>query len=505
VAYPGVTISAAGGTAPYTYTVTAGLLPAGLTLSSAGEISGTPTMAGSASFTVEATDANNVTGSASYTLEVTTDAVTGPDQTIPVKPGANPADVRLDAGAIGGPFDDAELVSVEPANAGRAEITWGVYAAAGPVRPVGWYLKFTPNPAYSGQVHVRFRLVNALGKSNVGTVTYVLGFDAAQVAQDIDARVRGFVQARQSMIASTIEVPGLMERRRMQTATDPVAARLAPSADGVTLGFGTSLAQMQAARDGADGSSGALSLPFNVWVDGTLMAHNRRENDGKWGSFGMVSLGADYLLSERALLGLSFHYDRMTDPTDEDAKLTGNGWLAGPYASFEIGKNVFWDTSLLYGGSSNDIGTQFWDGTFDTRRWLFDSSIKGQWQLDDVTVLTPKLRAVYFSEKVEDYAVHNGAGDTIELDGFAQEQLRVSLGAEIARTFMLEDGSTLTPKLGATAGFSGLDGSGLFGSISTGLSLQAGNGWSIDGGLLFNIERQGEKSVGAKAGVSARF
>ncbi|WP_181257055.1 IPT/TIG domain-containing protein [Pseudaminobacter soli (ex Li et al. 2025)] len=503
VAYAGVTISASGGTAPYSYAVTSGSLPAGLALGSAGDISGTPTTTESARFTVTVTDANGTAGSASYTLAVATGSPTVEDKTVPA--GTTPADVRLDAGATGGPFDGAELVSVEPANAGRAEITWGDYAAAGPVTPVGWYLKFTPNPAYSGQVRVRFRLTNALGSSNTGTVTYTLGFDEAEVKQDIDTRVRGFVQTRQNMIASTIEVPGLMERRRMQTASDPVAARMSSSADGVTLGFGTSLAQMQAARDGADGATTALSLPFNVWVDGTLLAHNRKENGGKWGSFGMVSLGADYLLSEKALVGLSFHYDRMTDPTDADAKLTGNGWLAGPYASFEIGKNVFWDASLLYGGSSNDIGTEFWDGSFDTRRWLFDSAIKGQWQLDDVTVLTPKLRAVYFSERVEDYAVRNGAGDTIELDGFAQEQLRVSLGAEIARSFTLADGSTLTPKLGATAGYSGLDGSGLFGSVSTGLSLQAVNGWSVDGGLLFNIERHGEKSVGAKAGVSSRF
>lgn len=52
-------------------------------------------------------------------------------------------------------------------------------------------------------------------------------------------------------------------------------------------------------------------------------------------------------------------YDRITDRTKEDAQLTGNGWLAGPYASLEIGKGVFRDTGLLYGGSANDIGTAF--------------------------------------------------------------------------------------------------------------------------------------------------
>src|SRR5439155_20025642 len=45
-------LSAAGGTAPYTWTVTAGAVPAGLTLSSAGVLSGTPTASGTANFTV---------------------------------------------------------------------------------------------------------------------------------------------------------------------------------------------------------------------------------------------------------------------------------------------------------------------------------------------------------------------------------------------------------------------------------------------------------------------
>ena len=50
-------------------------------------------------------------------------------------------------------------------------------------------------------------------------------------------------------------------------------------------------------------------------------------------------------------------------------------------------------------------------------------------------MLTPKLRAVYFSERVDDYTVKNSAGDAITMDGFDEEQFRVSLGAEIARSF----------------------------------------------------------------------
>ncbi len=64
------TVSAGGGTSPYTFATTAGTLPTGLTLSSGGAISGTPTAGGTFSFTVTATDAGGFTGSMAYTLTV---------------------------------------------------------------------------------------------------------------------------------------------------------------------------------------------------------------------------------------------------------------------------------------------------------------------------------------------------------------------------------------------------------------------------------------------------
>lgn len=51
-----VQLQASGGTPPYTWSMASGSLPAGLTLSSSGVISGTPLTAGSASFTVQCTD-----------------------------------------------------------------------------------------------------------------------------------------------------------------------------------------------------------------------------------------------------------------------------------------------------------------------------------------------------------------------------------------------------------------------------------------------------------------
>ena len=55
-------ITATGGTAPYTFSVVSGTLPAGLTLSSGGLLSGTPTTVGSPPVTILATDVNGCPG-----------------------------------------------------------------------------------------------------------------------------------------------------------------------------------------------------------------------------------------------------------------------------------------------------------------------------------------------------------------------------------------------------------------------------------------------------------
>ena len=67
------TLAGTGGTLPYTWSISGGSLPAGLTLApSSGVISGTPTRTGNNKFTVRVTDATSATASKSLGLTVTT-------------------------------------------------------------------------------------------------------------------------------------------------------------------------------------------------------------------------------------------------------------------------------------------------------------------------------------------------------------------------------------------------------------------------------------------------
>ena len=113
----GQTITASGGTAPYHYGLTVGCLPSGLSLSSTGVLSGTPTVNGSYSFVVTATDTSTGTGpytsSRSYTLwvtpslpSITTPAVAngtvgaGYSQTISAEGGSTPYTFSISSGSL---------------------------------------------------------------------------------------------------------------------------------------------------------------------------------------------------------------------------------------------------------------------------------------------------------------------------------------------------------------------------------------------------------------------
>ena len=77
------TLSATGGTAPYSWSLAGGALPSGITLSTAGVISGSPTVVGSFNLTVEVRDANNCTQRKDYVLAVDCPVITITPSTLP--------------------------------------------------------------------------------------------------------------------------------------------------------------------------------------------------------------------------------------------------------------------------------------------------------------------------------------------------------------------------------------------------------------------------------------
>ncbi len=108
------TITTGNGTSPFTYSLSGGSLPGGLSLSTGGVISGTPSAGGVSTFTVQLTDANNCTGSQQYSVTVCALISVSPgtlpglnagvayDQTISGGGGTSPYTFTLSAGALPG-------------------------------------------------------------------------------------------------------------------------------------------------------------------------------------------------------------------------------------------------------------------------------------------------------------------------------------------------------------------------------------------------------------------
>ncbi len=109
-------LSASGGTPPYSWAITSGSLPGGLSLSTSGTITGTPTSSGSSSFTVQVTDSTTPTPQvAAATLSISV----SPAPVTPTPTGQSPNWSGYVVGngpytAVTGTFSVPSLYSGEP-------------------------------------------------------------------------------------------------------------------------------------------------------------------------------------------------------------------------------------------------------------------------------------------------------------------------------------------------------------------------------------------------------
>ena len=102
------TFAASGGTTPYTWSLSSGSLPTGLTLSSSGTISGTPSVLGSFPFTVQVKDAAAHTASSNFTINVVNPALS-----VNVSSPANGATVSGTVTVSGTASDTVSVSSVQ--------------------------------------------------------------------------------------------------------------------------------------------------------------------------------------------------------------------------------------------------------------------------------------------------------------------------------------------------------------------------------------------------------
>lgn len=493
------------------WSISTGTLPAGMVLNaSTGELTG-PIDAGAEgafSFTVAATDqAGGGSGSANMTLKVLTRAVAAENKEVTVPPGATPPPINLVENATGGPFTAAAVAGVEPAIGGTAEIIMGLVSAIETDYPGSFYLQFTPNPQYSGTVVVTYTLTSALGTSDPATVTIHTSVDTVAVEDLFSDLSRGFITARGNLLAGAIETPGLRERRGQAGASAPGTINAIPGGNSVTMSFASSSLQI-AAFEAMDGlvADAVDTGGVNFWIDGTATLHVRGGNDSDyWGSFSLLSAGADVLVNQDLLVGVVNHADWMED-SSSSSSVTGQGFLVGPYVSAELVDGVFLDASVLYGRSWNDASTQIFQGRFDTERLIGQVRLEGTWDFGDGLSFRPFAKLFYLREEMESYVVDDGAGNTALVPGFLSEQLKLSGGGSLHFVLETENDLIVRPYLGLQLGLTVDDEQvGQSAALSGGVDLTGLGSWTL--GLLTQADfaSEGFRSISARARFGLSF
>lgn len=203
--------------------------------------------------------------------------------------------------------------------------------------------------------------------------------------------------------------------------------------------------------DAPDGKRPVLDLDKRtVWIEGTIAGFDDRQSEG---TFGVVYAGADQLVTPDILLGALVQYDWFRQEQDTGGgKVTGRGWMAGPYATFRLDESLFADIRFAWGKSRNDItplGT--YTDTFDTTRWLGSGAFIGDFNHEDWSI-QPTISLAYLRETQKRYTDSLG----IDIPGQSVSQGEVTAGPHIGYSYLFEAGDRLDP-------FVSLEGAYVFG------------------------------------------
>ncbi|MBB3995996.1 hypothetical protein GGR95_003662 [Sulfitobacter undariae] len=172
---------------------------------------------------------------------------------------------------------------------------------------------------------------------------------------------------------------------------------------------------------------------YPVWVRATGAWSNDEDSKGKY-LFG--AFGGHQKINENLLLGGMLQFDHLTEETGV-AKMSGTGWMAGPYLVAKSANHpLHFEGRLLYGETSNKIspfGT--YEDDFDSKRFLAQFKVAGEMDYG-ATILTPFFDISYTTDDQEAY--EDTMGNTIPKQGIELGQ--IEFGMDFNRTISIPNG-----------------------------------------------------------------
>lgn len=496
------TLTGGGGIGPYTFVITAGSLPNGISLNNtAGVISGTPTVGGQFSLTIRTTDNFGATGETAYVLTVNGAASVAASQRIAVEAGQL-ATVDLTVGGTGGPFIAATLVSVSPSGAGSAAIT-------------GTQLSFTPDIDFEGEAKVFFKLTNAYVTSPQATIFFDV---TSRPTPSDDAEVTGLLTAQaesarrfagsqmRNFHARLEQLHNEGDRRQnsmgvrlgysgsaseTSDADQPFAELLGqtPATDaGFAMhNYADGQKSRQPAPSGADVDLGRLA----VWSGGYVNFGER--DDGKlsldYTTVG-VSGGMDYRFSKSLVAGFGLGYGKdATDIGQNGSESRANAYSGAVYASYQPFKSTYLDA--LVGASWMDLSTRRYDTAGDgfvtgdrSGSQIFGSLTASYEKRNDAWLISPYGRVDFSRSWLDGYAESGDSAYLLNYGDQTLDTLSASVGLRLEYTLTTAWG-TLKP--GARAEYAhDVEGSSVvrLGYADTG---RLDDGFTTDGATSDNV------------------
>ena len=387
-----------------------------------------PGFAGQDPFTYTISDVFGVSQPAQVTVTVTLIPVA---QALTAStPALTPVTVDVTAGATGGPFASAHVLSVSPVNAGTATV-------ASTTQPGHLTITFTPSTQFSGQVVVNFTLSNLQQTSAPSTLTITV---APRPDPTLNPDVKGLIGAEGDAARRFAETQLANFNHRLEQLHHPggqnAGGYQASNSFGLSLGLGDyadggvrhdtpddhtrrwSFADADflgqgglasaaaggpggrapglAAAPGPGSTDARQTLPggFAVWAAGTVDLGQRRVTPGQAGTHFQtdgLSFGVDRAFGDRLVLGVGAGWGDTLDSIGVDGtRLRADNWVGAFYGSLNPIGQLYLDGVVGYGGLDFDTrrptagavvtGTRHGEETFGslTAAWEIQD---GRWRL----------------------------------------------------------------------------------------------------------------------------